>query len=161
IPQLSKPQKPPQASRRPAIWVAVFLIALLFIIVYGLSRASSRYPSDTVISVPEGQTLSGVTNSLLKASAVRSGFIFKAAFVIMGGPRGLMAGDYYLEKPQSAFALAWRLTHAEYNLQNVKVTIPEGFNTKEIAATIASNKKFTHFKAADFILRASPYEGYL
>jgi UPF0755 protein len=76
-----------------------------------------------------------------------------------GGTRGLKAGDYFFSEPLSVFSLSWRLTHSAYELEPVTITIPEGFNNREIATRLA--EKLVRFDAGQFLREAKRREGYL
>jgi UPF0755 protein len=120
-----------------------------------------QFPVDTVISIREGEVLSGAANSLLETRAIKSRTAFKMSMVFFGGTKGLRAGEYYLEKPETAISLARRLSTADYALKNIRVTIPEGLNVKEIAAIFAKERSFKKFDEKQFIEIATPLEGYL
>jgi UPF0755 protein len=92
---------------------------------------------------------------------IRSQFVFKSFFVLFGGAKGLKAGDYYLDTPQNAVALAWRVTHSDYSLKNIKITIPEGWASSEIADHIAKEKRLAYFNKKEFLKISEKYEGYL
>ncbi len=141
----------------------IFLVGVvLFTVVYRIFIAvPSDFPKQTIIEVPQGGTLSGITSLLREREIVRSSFAFKSLVVLFGGSRGIQAGDYYFDIRENAVTVAWRLTHADYNLKPIKITIPEGTNSQEIARIIVKNGNFTHFKSAEFMKLAAPYEGYL
>lgn len=136
-----------------------FFIVFLFVRLY--ISAPAEFPSDTVVVVEKGQTLGVWAEALSDMEAIKSPFAFKVFIVLFGGGRGLTAGDYYLEKSQNVITLAWRFSHSRYDLKNVRITVPEGFNSKEIAELFGREKKFTHFDTQEFIALATPYEGYL
>jgi UPF0755 protein len=152
----------PQVGRSVVLWTlgVLFLLFLLGLAQYAVS-APGAFPKDSIVTVEKGQTLIGIADSLSTASAIRSRFVFRSLATLFGGSRGLKAGDYYLESPQTSLRLAWRLTHARYELKEVRVTIPEGSNTAEIAEILKKEKKLTHFDAMEFVRLASPHEGYL
>lgn len=158
--ELLEPPKPRPKPRKLLILgcAAIFSVIVAFLIHL---RAPSGFPTDTIINVESGETLSGITHTLSDNHSIRSDFWFKAFSVLFGGTRGLVAGDYYLKAPQSTITLAWRFSHGLYELENIKITIPEGLNSTEIAALFLKNKKFTHFNSKEFIKIAAPYEGYL
>lgn len=145
------------------LWYSVgFVVFTLFVLTYKFFVAPpADFPVDTIVVIKNGQTLSGSAEVLKESSVIKSPFFFKGFMTILGGTRGLLAGEYYLEKPESSIKLAWRLTHASYDLKNVKITIPEGLTVKEIAEIFVKESKFTHFSKAQFIKVAAPYEGYL
>lgn len=143
-------------------YCAGFIIFTVFVLLYKLLVAPpTEFPKDTVVVIKSGQTLSGGAQELRTLRVIRSEFAFKVFMTLFGGTKGLLAGEYYLEKPQSSLKLAWRLTHAGFDLKNVRITIPEGLTVKQIADIFAKEQKFSRFSKAQFIKVASPYEGYL
>ncbi|MBX4209418.1 endolytic transglycosylase MltG, partial [Candidatus Parcubacteria bacterium] len=156
------PSPTPRGPSRRNMAVAVAAIVIVAAIAYiRFDAPPADFPSDTILRIEKGDTLSEVARSLGREGAIRSEFAFKSLLVLFGGTRGVQAGDYYLESPESAATIAWRLSHSLYELKNIRVTIPEGLNVKEIAAVFAKQKKFTHFNMQEFLKIASPYEGYL
>ena len=141
--------------------IAIACLIPLISLYYVTCSAPGEFPVDTVLSIPQGQTLTGIVNELTTQGAIRSSFVFKSFTVLFGGRQGLKAGDYYLETKQSALVLAWRLTHSDYSLKNIKITIPEGWSSTEIAHFIAKDKRFSKFSAKEFIKISEKYEGYL
>ncbi len=154
-------KKPPRISRRILFLGSAVGVVLLFLAIHLHIGAPSNFPIDSIINVESGQTLSAFSQTLEELNIIKSPFAFKSLMYLFGGGRGLMAGDYYLEKNQNAITLAWRFSHSEYNLKNIRITIPEGLNVNEISDLFKKEKKFNHFNAADFKKLASKYEGYL
>jgi UPF0755 protein len=158
---------PPTSSKKFKLdWriclCALFLVFSIALIAYRLLIAApEHFPVDTVIAVEKGETLSGSAAALSKTGIVKSRTAFKMLMVLFGGSKSLKEGDYYLENPQNAMIIAWRLSHGEFGLKSVRVTIPEGLTAKEIAGVFAKEPKFTYFSKAQFIKIAEPFEGYL
>jgi len=71
----------------------------------------------------------------------------------------VMAGDYYFDEPLTIDAVAQRVTKGEFGLEPIKVTIPEGATTYQMAEILA--KTYEKFDADLFKLLASEKEGYL
>lgn len=159
VPLLDVPHRRSLAKKCTVLLIALSIVISAFYIVF--IKPPKNFPQDTVVSIPQGETLSGVAYNLSKKGALRSMFAFKSFFVLFGGAKGLKAGDYYLEGSQNAITLAWRMTHSDYGLKNIKITIPEGWSSFEISAFIAKDKRFAHFNAKEFTKIAAPYEGYL
>ncbi len=153
--------KPPKIPRKFLFLSGTFFLLLVFLAIHLHISAPLEFPSDTVVNVALGQTLGGWAGTLKDMKAIKSPFVFKAFMVLFAGGRGLSAGDYYLEKSQNVIVLAWRFSHSRYDLKSVRMTIPEGFNSAEIATFFAKEKKFTHFDAEQFMTLAKKYEGYL
>lgn len=155
------PQLPLSRLKTFVVTGALFILGVLGFLYHFFIAVPSGMKSDLVVSITQGQSLSDAANTLSTDRVIRSETAFKVLLVIFGGPRGVHAGDYYFENGENAIVVAWRLSHSLYDLKNIRVTIPEGTNSKEIADIIIKNKNFTQFNKADFIRLAAPYEGYL
>jgi UPF0755 protein len=159
------PTLPPEApsSKKKVLVLAasILCVVALLVLLFILIRPPRDFPFDTVVRVADGETLSGIASKLAEAGALRSEFIFKAFVTLFAGSKGLQAGEYYLEGPQSSLRLAWRFSKGSYDLKLVRVTIPEGTNSMEIAKIFAENRKFTNFDEEEFAKSAAKYEGYL
>ena len=135
----------------------VFLAALI-LVWYGLSAAPPRaFPTGSTVTVQEGTGLLELSNDLHKEGVIRSPFWFRAVAIILGGERGMQAGDYYLPKPESGFKIAWRIAEGKHDIATVKITIPEGFTDRKISALFDS--QFTIFNHSLFERQAP--EGYM
>lgn len=138
-----------------------FLLSLLFVIlVYGIFlRPPNSFPEKYTIVVKSGDTITAVTDILYAKKIIRYQELFKALVIILNGKHGITAGDYYFEHSQNVLQLAWRMTHGIYDTPVYKVTIPEGFNIKEISNLF--DKRFYQFDQKEFMRLASTSEGYL
>lgn len=141
-----------------AIKIYLFLLAIILIV------ASARivtppfgYPTGSIVSVDEGTGLHELSEQLKEKNVIRSPFWFRTAAQMLGGERDMKAGQYYLEEPESPFMLAWRILHGRYDIETVKLTIPEGFTVKKISALF--DDRFPFFDNSTF--ETSAPEGYL
>lgn len=149
-----------QRSAARYIFGAAVCMILTIPFLYGFFwRAPSLFPNSSIFSVAEGASLSQTASRLAEQKIVRSPFWFKVWSAILGGTRGLKAGDYLFTTPMSVLSIAWRLTHSAYALLPVSITIPEGFNNREIAVRLA--EKMMRFDAEQFLRQAEEREGYL
>jgi len=139
--------------------IAIFVVLAIFFRLH--ISPPTNFPEDSILMIESGETISGVANRLENTGIIKSATPFKFFTILFGGSRGLNSGDYYLKKSQNVITLAWRLSHSRYDMENIRITIPEGFNSMEIADLFTKNKKFTRFDASEFIKLAAPYEGYL
>ncbi|HEY4500256.1 MAG TPA: endolytic transglycosylase MltG [Candidatus Paceibacterota bacterium] len=151
----------PKVPRKFLLLGGTIFLLLGFLVIHLHISAPAEFPTDTIVIVEKGQTLGGWARTLKDIKAIKSPFVFKIFTVLFAGGRGLTAGDYYLERSQNVITLAWRFSHSRYDLKNIRITIPEGFNSAEIAELFGKEKKFTHFDSKKFIALATPYEGYL
>jgi len=132
----------------------LFISGLIFII-----SAPTNFPSGTMYTVKTGVGLNALATDLSAKQIIKSPFIFKSFSVILGGTKGIMAGDYVLSGKESTFSLALRLTRGDYRLEKIKITLPEGLNIYEVAKLVSA--KFTKINEVDFLSKAKNLEGYL
>ncbi len=141
----------------------VTLVACLFVgplVFLGFAAsAPSDFPVGTVFVVEKGETLSGAASTLHSEGFIRSPLLFKLLLTAFDGTRGLVAGDYYFVEKQGVVGTAWRLARGHYNLDSIRITIPEGFSSAEIAQRMS--ERFSEFDVEEFTRIASKYEGYL
>lgn len=135
----------------------VFSCALLF---YKLtfSAPSDFVPNSSVIIEP-GENISGVADTLDASNIVRSKIIFRSLVILYGGERSTSAGMYVFEKPESVFKVAYRISKGDYGYVAVKLTIPEGLNSTEIAKLVSD--KFPHISQEEAVAALKPSEGKL
>jgi UPF0755 protein len=130
------------------------LVVLLF-----LMSAPQAFPSKQVILIKEGMTLSDISAELKTESVIRSKALFEALAVLSSGEVNMKAGVYYFEEPVNAFSVARRVAMGQYGLSSVRVTIPEGSSTEDIAAILKS--RLPSFDTDTFLAEASDMEGEL
>jgi len=138
----------------------VVIVAIIITIAYvAWFRAPREFPPDSLFTVAEGATLYTTATRLAEQGIIRSPFWFTAVSVVLGGTRGLKAGDYLFGEPLSVLQIAWRLNRSAYALLPVSVTIPEGFNNREVAARLA--ERLMRFDTEQFTRAAEGKEGSL
>ena len=139
----------------------IYLFLLLIVLLVAGARIftpPANFPADTVITVEEGSGLEELAQQLKGEEVIRSPFLFRSAAILMGGERGMKAGQYYLERPQSPILIAWRILHGKYDIETIRVTVPEGFTVRRISELFDENR-FPFFDNEAFIETAQ--EGYL
>lgn len=136
----------------------IFLIGIvLFVISFFPTTPPFSFPSGSIVTIPEGVGLYLLAERLREEKVIRSPFWFRMVTIILGGERDMKAGQYLMSGPQNVFFIAWRVFHGDYDIEAVKLTIPEGFTVEKISALFGD--KFVFFDHADFVERAP--EGYL
>lgn len=108
------------------------------------------------VTVPEGTTVRQTGEILSNEGAIVSPEAFALFATLFGGAR---YGSYVFTRPVSAIEVAWRVARGETGAPLVKVTIPEGASSREIAALLS--KALPGFDRERFIAVAVPHEGYL
>ncbi len=127
---------------------------------YGFAiRPPAHFPVNTPIEVKRGASLSAVANELARQGVIRSPYAYKIIVYITGGSKGVIAGDYLFDAPETLFGVIAKTTDVLFGISSVRVTIPEGVHNRQVAEILA--KKLTHFDKEKFIIEAAPLEGYL
>src|SRR3989338_8439965 len=108
------------------IYLVVVAVILFLIFALALSPPLS-FPSESIATVSEGTGLYTLSVKLGETRVIRSPFWFRLFAIALGGERNMKAGQYYLSRPQSSFTIAWRIFHGHYDIEAVKMTIPEGY----------------------------------
>lgn len=138
--------------------VYVFLLAIvLFAVAAWTIAPPADFPKGSIIAVPEGLGLYLLSQRLREEGVIRSPFWFRASVIMLGGERDMKAGEYYFSRPQNPFVVAWRMFRGDYQIETVKLTVPEGFTVRDISVLFDS--RFPSFNNALFE-RIAP-EGYL
>jgi UPF0755 protein len=139
--------------------LTVLLGVLLGSLWVALIAAPTDFHAPRIVTIREGMGLSAAAELLKEQGVVRSGDVFLAFALMIGGERSLIAGDYYFPGPQNAVTIATRLTTGDYELDPVKITLPEGSTVREMALILSD--KLVYFDAQAFIVLADGKEGYL
>jgi UPF0755 protein len=135
-------------------------IFLFFLLCYFLFlRAPDAFPSQIIVNVEKGATLTSISENLKEKHIIRSKVLFETFVVIYGGENHIGEGDYLFENKLPVFEVARRMVKRDRHLAPVKVTIPEGFDRLQIAE--AFSFKLKNFNKDNFLLEAKSKEGYL
>lgn len=147
-----------QANRRSiVILIAIGSVALLSYVF--LIAPPSSFPTGNLIAVPEGASAKQAGQLLEEQGVVRNGTAFSIAVTILGADRGVRAGDYLFKEPKDLFSVARAITTGAFGLEPLRIRIPEGATTKEMAKIYSS--QLQRFDAEKFIEKAQPEEGFL
>lgn len=141
------------------IYASLFFLLVVVFSFFYILRAPTSFPVDSIYTVKEGVGLNLLATDLANKGIIKSPFCFKVFSVLFGGMKGIKAGDYVLTNKLSTLSLAYQISHGDYNLLPIKVTIPEGLNVSEIAKLIS--QKFSKITEPSFLGIASKEEGYL
>ena len=141
---------------RAGVFLAIFVL-LIFISV--IVSPPANFPRGKVVTVTPGESLQQITEGLSGAQAIRSDFVFRSAVILLGSERKVVAGDYLLPNPQNALSLAWRFAFGQTDIALVKITIPEGWNSKQISTYLTEH--LPNLDEVKFLDIATSFEGYL
>ncbi len=138
--------------------IGVALLCLcVFIIQY--SRAPSPFPRNSIITIPTGSTVSQAGAILEKSGIIRSHIAYRIYTIFIHDGSGIKAGSYLFDSPQSVLRVAFRTAYGVQDLTKIKVTIPEGSDSRSITKLL--NKNISGFATSTFYTLAKSNEGYL
>lgn len=135
------------------VLIIVFSFYLRFV------SAPADFPTGLLYEVSRGRSLSAVAADLDARHVIRSQFMFKGFVTILGLGRGAVAGDYEFDSKDTVIGVAYRIGRGAYGLTRLKVTIPEGTSSAQIARLFGP--QFYRFDAEAFAELGKKYEGYL
>ncbi|MEN9582112.1 MAG: hypothetical protein RL641_66 [Candidatus Parcubacteria bacterium] len=139
------------------ILVGIFIAAIIAL--YFLATPPKDFPSGKLLEIPEGTSVIKTGKMLEEMHIVRSAVLFQTLVIIFSGDKGVRSGYYIFDSPQSVVTIADKLSFGRYGISRVKVTIPEGFNSMEIADIFS--KALPRLDKATFQELAKQNEGYL
>jgi UPF0755 protein len=147
-----------QANRRSVI-ILIALGSIALISYVFLIAPPSSFPTGNLIAVPEGASAKEAGQMLEEQGVVRNGTAFSIAVTILGADRGVRAGDYLFKEPKDLFSVARAITTGAFGLEPIRIRIPEGATTKEMARIYSA--QLQRFDAEKFVEKAQPDEGFL
>ncbi|MBP6884739.1 MAG: endolytic transglycosylase MltG [Candidatus Pacebacteria bacterium] len=136
----------------------VIIVGSLSLLIFA-SLPPSSFPNDQIITITEGQTLKDIAKILKDSNYIRSKTLFASLVTALGGERSISRGDYYFEKPVSVFVVSSQIARGIHNVNQIKITIPEGQNSTEIVKTL--QEKIPELNISEFREFAKRNEGYL
>ncbi len=141
--------------------VVLFCIALFVFISFFRSviSAPNDFPVPYRLTIESGQTLLSISQELERDSVVNSPRLFEMFMIALGSEKNVSEGEYYFEKPVTALELALRISGKQFGIDRKKVTFPEGFTNKQMAARLA--QAYEGFDTVLFLTLAKGTEGYL
>ena len=144
-------------NKKTSILIGIIFLVIVFFLIFILP--STNYPVGTVISIEKGEGLQSIAISLKEEDVIKSVFIFRSTVIALGGEKRIQAGDYLLPKKESSLFLAYRMINGFFDLPTIKITIPEGWNSRNITSYLHS--QMIEFDRNTFLQLAKQNEGYL
>jgi UPF0755 protein len=137
--------------------LAGVVCAVVFVLT--LLQYPDPFPEYSLVTIPEGASFVEAASLLKTARVVTSTTLLRLFVEIVGGAENIRAGDYLFEKPLGTFAIAYRLAHGEYQLEQVKVMLPEGITVAKMADILSG--ALPAFNTQTFLSLVQNKEGYL
>ncbi len=119
------------------VFVTLTVLGTVIFLIFSLPPKD--FPSDTLITIEKGDTLSDISEKLHNEGYIKSQLIFRNLVILMKGERSINAGDYYFSGPESVFSVSFRFSSARHGLDPVRVIIFEGWNIFRIAEELDRN----------------------
>ncbi|MDP4020961.1 MAG: endolytic transglycosylase MltG [Candidatus Adlerbacteria bacterium] len=144
------------ARRRSVGWTLVAILSVL--LVYGIFFASPlSFPIDSYMRVVKGSTAADIAVALKEQNLIRSVVVFEV-MVRLYGDTEIMPGEYYFARPQSVLKIARRVTSGDFDVEPIKITVPEGTSVRGITELL---KEVPDFDTQAFYELAQDKEGRL
>ncbi|PCI29821.1 hypothetical protein COB55_01225 [Candidatus Wolfebacteria bacterium] len=145
---------------KPRMLVLAFVAGFfVWSILYTTYGPPNNFPVGDVVTIEEGMTLDEVTVHFENVGLVRSAIWMNVFVRVFGHEGGVVAGDYAFENGKSVMSIARRVSKGIYGLTPIRVLLPEGVTTFEIAEIMES--KFPKFSGSAFLRLVKKKEGYL
>ena len=142
---------------------ALVTIGLLLLAAWGVYMVTlapvSYFPSGSYVSIPKGTSIKEIGEIFESRGIVRSGWLFRQAARVLGDESGVPAGVYYFGHSENLLQIVVRAVSGDFETTPVRVTIPEGTTTKDIARILF--EKIPNFDRHAFLQATEGKEGYL
>lgn len=146
-------------TNRRTILTSIFAGVLAVVFYVSAVEPPNAFPLNTLITIPEGTTLSETAEIFQELRVVRSGTALKIIMTLTGHQRDVHAGDYLFKEPQSVFSVARAIATGAYGLEPARFRVAEGATVREMARLFGT--LLERFDEERFLENAQPYEGYL
>jgi UPF0755 protein len=118
------------------IFLAIIVIGLLF--VYSLFKAPAEFKEDKSFLIEPGQSAQVVALNLQEQGLIKNALLFRLVAKFSEAEKNLVIGQHQLTAGSDVFMIAKQL-QSRSNLNNeLTITIPEGWRTKQIAEHLES-----------------------
>lgn len=138
----------------------LFIIAGVIVFIWFLKNVEpvSSQVNYVNFRVSSGSSATQIGSNLYKEGLIKSPLAFKIYVQFSGVSDSIQTGDYRLSPSFNLFQI---VSHLSKNPLEIKVTIPEGFDRKEIAAKFAKSLDQNQTFIDEFLDKSEGSEGYL
>jgi UPF0755 protein len=135
------------------------VLCLSSLLWFGAYESPTFFPVRTIVTIPSGVSLTQIAEMLKQEQVIRSKWFFVVATHLKGLETDVKAGDYYFNERLTALQVVSRLTAGAYGLEPIRVMVPEGATTYQMAQLY--ERQFERFSVDRFLMLAQEKEGYL
>ena len=148
-----------ELSRNNKVRSAVALGVFIGLVFYaGFIRPPADFPTGQLITIEEGTSIQAAANLLEEEGVVQSSSFLTFLARYFSDP-GVHSGTYSFEQRLSLLSVWNRVTTGETGAPTIRVTIPEGSTTRNMAEIFS--EKIPGFDSVLFRELAGPKEGFL
>lgn len=137
--------------------IILILISVLYFIKYQINTPLKESASEKEFVIEKGENLNSIAKNLEKEKIIRDEIWFKGYVFYKRWTGNLQAGEYSLGPNLSVPEIALKIYKGDIIPKEVKITIPEGFNLKQIDGRLAQAELIE----AGELLAFPELEGYL
>ncbi|MFA6494519.1 MAG: endolytic transglycosylase MltG [Candidatus Paceibacterota bacterium] len=140
----------------------VGLLVALVSVIYILSAVfipPIKFPVGAYVDIPNGATLYETANILEDRGVISSAFFFREYIRFFENDSHVVAGKYYFDARLCLASVVSRLVAGDFHIPRLKILIPEGSDSAEIADAI--KRQIPEFDSKKFLILAAREEGYL
>lgn len=135
------------------------LIIIAGTIAIASSVSPATFPRNAIVRINKDMSVVGAASLLKEKGVIKSAYVYKLYVTFLSKEKGIQAGSYLFDEPQSALRIAYRTVHGIKNVEKIRLTVFEGTNSKEITALLKKN--VPGFNTPEFQTQARAKEGYL
>lgn len=146
-------------ANRRTIFILIISGAAAVFLFQTAVRPPDDFPISRLVTIEEGSTLEEASADLEKNAVVRSGKALRLIVSVLGHEKDVHAGDYLFKEPRDVFAVANAISVGAYGLEPMRIRVPEGATTKEMAKIFGAHLQ--RFDAERFADSATSQEGFL
>jgi UPF0755 protein len=142
--------------------ILVFISVIIVVVVLSLAMLLAAPASQKIgrfFVIEEGQPLVEIAENLYENGYINSPLVFTLYFKIIEPSKQAKSGIYLFDSSLSIIEISNIIKNSKYNIHPIKVLIPEGSNTIEIAEILS--EKIPNFNKDNFLTLAKNKEGYL
>lgn len=110
----------------------ISLLVLSWAVYVVFISAPGDFPLNKVVSIEEGKTFNEISADFKEQKLIRSSFVFETFAWLCRKETKVKAGEYFFEHETNSFNLIRIITSDNYLNNLVKITVPEGYNLRDI-----------------------------
>ena len=129
-----------------------------FYFIYQVKIPLDSQGAEQVFTIVKGEGSEEISANLEKVGLIRNRFWFNTYIYLKGLSTHLQAGEYDLSPSLNVEQIAYKLAGGSANVQEVTITIPEGFDLRKIDARLA---KHGLIETDELLADSRKLEGYL